>query len=163
MARSQKRASRTSRVRMHSWQRVYRSPHCTESQGCGLKKSPAPKGRQEKVPKSERLTKQAVDHRIFRPFQGWSLANVSLGCRVEIWRGCAGPVSRSRSSNRTCSLPASGFRTKYLAYAHDKPWTRRCLRCGIQRSLHRPSRGGLSRLIQTSISLALGASALTLN
>ena len=85
------------------------------------------------------------------------------GRRVEIWRGSAGPVSRSRSSNRTCSLPASGFRTRYLAYAHDRPRTRRCLRCGIQRSLHRLNRSGVVRLIPTSISLALAASALTLN
>ena len=38
--------------------------------------------------------------------------NRYLGCRVEIWRGSAGPVSRSRSSNRTCSFPASGFRAR---------------------------------------------------
>ena len=36
--------------------------------------------------------------------------------RVEIWRGSAKrSVSRSRSSNRTCSFPASGFRTESLA------------------------------------------------
>src|SRR5215471_5779454 len=31
------------------------------------------------------------------------------------------PVSRSRSSNRACRSPAPGFRTRYLACAHDGP------------------------------------------
>ena len=37
--------------------------------------------------------------------------------RVEMWRGKLPPVSTPRSSNRTCATNASGFRTKYHAFA----------------------------------------------
>jgi hypothetical protein len=38
---------------------------------------------------------------------------------VEIWRGDPmGPVSRSRSSNRVCGFPATGFRTRDSALLH---------------------------------------------
>ena len=62
-----------------------------------------------------------------------------LKCRVEMWRGglgraylfpalssagasLSGPysVSTSRSSNRTCSFPASGSRRKPHEFAHEK-------------------------------------------